>query len=81
MDIQIVLSLTVVVAVVIGIVQAAKTMGLPTQFAPLLAIVLGIIMSLGLSLFEATFSVIMTGLIIGLSACGLYSGVKTTAGQ
>jgi len=74
-------TLGVITAVVIGVVQVAKQMGLPTKFAPLVAVLFGVIAAIGLSFFQATFAVIITGVIIGLSACGLYSGVKTTVAK
>jgi len=81
MDLGIAVTLSLVTAVVVGVVQVAKTLGLPTRFAPLLAVVVGVLIVLGLSLFQATFSVILTGVVVGLSAVGLFSGVRATVGK
>lgn len=78
---MITITLAVITAVVIGLVQVAKLAGLPTQFAPLVAIVFGVLTALCLSFFQATTTVILNGVIIGLSAMGLYSGTKTTVGK
>lgn len=67
------------IAVIVGVVEAIKrAFNLPVRFVPLLAIVLGVV---GVSAFSG-FSPdsVFEGVIAGLSACGLYSGVKTTAG-
>ena len=80
MDVIIVVTLGVAVAVVVGLVQVFKLAGVSTRFAPLLSVAFGLLIVLGLSFFQATFTVIVTGLVVGLTACGLYSGVKTSAG-
>lgn len=62
---------------IVGLVQVAKNMGLKNEFAPILAIVLGV----GLS-FLTTGTIaekIIGGVVVGLSAVGLYSGAKATA--
>lgn len=73
-----VLSSGVLLGIIIGVVQLAKKAGLPSKFAPLLAIGVGLAFSLfnffvsDLGLKEAVF----TGVVFGLSAVGLFSGVK-----
>lgn len=66
----------VLVPVVIGLVQVAKTIGLPIRFSGLAAIVLGIggAFLLGGTLTET----ILSGIIVGLSAAGLYSATRST---
>ena len=66
----------VLTAFVIGIVEIAKQIGLNTKYAGLLAVILGILATVGLSFFQVTATVIFTGIAIGLSAAGLYSGTK-----
>ena len=69
------------IALVIGLTQVMKKAGLKTKLVPLVSLLFG----LGLS-FLYTYSeglgfnwlVIQEGLIVGLSACGLYSGTKAT---
>lgn len=64
------------VPVVIGLVAVLRTAGLPVRVAPLTAIVLGILGAVALQGFSA--AVVIAGIVIGLSASGLYSGTKTT---
>jgi len=73
-------SAVAVVPIILALVQAIKMIGLPNKFAPLVSIAVGILIAF---LFrEATndFSyIVFSGILYGLSASGLYSGVKTTA--
>ena len=65
------------IPVVLGVVSALKTIGLPSKWSPLVSIGLSLVLAFfvgGLTLFD----VILQGLIVGLSASGLYSGTKTT---
>lgn len=68
----------VVVAGVVGLVEVLKIAGLPSRFAPVAAIILGIggfvLMPGGMGVREIVFY----GILSGLSASGLYSGVKKT---
>lgn len=67
------------VPVVLGIVQAVKAAGLPSRFAPLASLALGI----GLSFLVGAFwrEAILQGVIVGLSASGLWSGAKAVSGK
>ena len=71
-------ALLALVPVVIGLVQGIRTLGLPDRYAPVASIVLGI---LGAFVFPAVTIplTILSGIVVGLSACGLYSGVRATA--
>lgn len=63
------------IPIILGIVEAAKRVGLNAAYAPILSIVLGVAFSLltqGLSVPSA-----MLGISWGLMASGLYSGAKT----
>ena len=67
------------VALIIGLAQMSKGLGLKTKWIPLLDVVLGIISGLVVYGYEYHLGLIrgfMLGLAIGLSACGLFSGVK-----
>lgn len=67
------------VALIIGLAQMAKGLGLKTKWIPFLDVVLGIISGLVVYGYEYHLGLIrgfMLGLAIGLSACGLFSGVK-----
>jgi hypothetical protein len=71
-----------VIPVITLIVQAIKMTGwrMADKFAPLLSIAIGIIIGFIANHNTADLSnTILTGVIMGLSASGLYSGVKVTA--
>ena len=70
----------VIIALIPGCVEVAKRSGLPSRYAPLIAVLFGIALA-GLSLAAAgeptqttgaAAVVILTGLIDGLAAIGLY---------
>lgn len=71
------------VLVIIGLVQLAKALGLPTRFAGVAAVILGVLASLGYTYYaEAPWlQAVVIGLAIGLSAAGLYSGAKAASGH
>ena len=61
----------------LAFVEIVKELGLPKKWSPVLAIIVGV----GFSFMVGTGSwqeTAITGIIIGLSACGIYSGVKNT---
>ena len=70
----------VIVPIIIAIVQAIKLTGkIPDHFSPLLAIVVGVLIgwigdhdTLDLS------ATLLSGVVYGLMASGLYSGIQTT---
>lgn len=68
--------LTLAVPVLVALVEGGKMAGLPTKYAPLLSIVLGAALFVGFQGYS--FESVFLGIISGLSACGLYSGTKTT---
>ena len=68
-------------AVILGIVEVAKEMGLNKRFIPVLALVLGVVGSLAMMYNNDVITAVIVGLITGLSAMGLFSGAKTTIGQ
>ena len=65
------------VPIVVGLVQVAKKAGLASKYAPVISVVLGIA---GVWVLQNNIEWI-SGVIIGLSASGLYSGGKTVIGQ
>lgn len=77
MDIQ---PLAIAVGASAGLVELAKRVGLPDRFAPLGSLVFGILM---VALFTGGFSIgaLSIGVITGLTASGLYSGVKATVAK
>ncbi len=70
------IDLIIVVPVIVGLVQAAKNAGLRIKYAPLLAIGLGIAFFTTLGDLSLPQN-LLSGIVAGLTAAGLYSGVKT----
>lgn len=70
----------ILVPIIVAIVQAIKLTGwVKDHFAPLVSILVGIILGflIGDGLTDLS-NTILSGAIYGLTASGLYSGVKTT---
>lgn len=71
------ISILIVSVVVLGLVQLAKSLGFPVKYSPILALVIGIVLSIvyiGPDIKRA----ILIGIILGLNAVGLWSGFKNT---
>jgi len=68
--------ITLIVAIVTGLTEVIKRIGLPSKFAPLTAIAIGLIISFLNRGALPTDIVIMTGIVAGLTSAGLYSGTK-----
>lgn len=71
------MDLTIMVPVIIALVAGVKQAGMDSKYAPILSIIFGLagfyllgVGEIGPRLFE--------GLVAGLTASGLYSGVKAT---
>jgi hypothetical protein len=79
---ELVFSFAVMVAAIMGVVEAIKRAGLEAKFAPLVAIALGIglaILAVVGGLLETNFwAAEFYGIVAGLSAVGLYSGSSNT---
>lgn len=58
-----------------GLVEVAKSAGLPSKYAPIVSLCIGMALGIGTSLDNIGKGVIV-GVAIGLSASGLYSGTK-----
>ncbi|MGH0448485.1 holin [Bacillus mycoides] len=69
--------ITVMIGIVIGLSQIAKTIGLQTKYVPLLNLTLGILLGVLFLPFDIKMNVFQ-GIIIGLSASGLYDHSKIT---
>lgn len=70
---------TAQVAIIIGLAELIKKAGMDSKYIPIVDVVLGIISGIGVYGFAmgyGTVNGIMLGLALGLSACGLFSGVK-----
>lgn len=62
------------VPIVIGLVSGIKAFGLDSKYAPAVAVVLGILGTVAFGHVD-----VLQGILVGLTASGLYSGVKTSA--
>ena len=68
---------------IVAVVQLAKGLGCPDRYAPLVAVVLGLLTAFGAVAAipfppQHPFISVLIGLGIGLGAAGLYSGAKAT---
>lgn len=66
------------IAIIMGLVQL---LGVKEKYCPLLAVLLGLLISLGYHYFNQNtwYEALIVGLVLGLSAVGLYSGTRETA--
>ena len=67
------------VGLIIGIAELVKRVGLKSKWIPLVDLGLGLASGIGVYGFALGYGIvsgIMVGLALGLSACGLFSGVK-----
>ncbi len=67
----------VVSLILLGLIEVAKRMGLPTKYIYPIALVLGIAVAF-LPQAGAFGNTILYGLALGLSSVGLYQGIKKT---
>jgi hypothetical protein len=68
-------SLAVIIGIVVGLSQIVKTIGLQTKYVPLLNLTLGIVLGV-LFLGGDIKNNVFQGIIIGLSASGLFDHTK-----
>lgn len=69
------------IPVIVGLVALFTGLGLPKRWAPVVALLLGV---LGGTVYIAPSNVaegVLVGLTMGLAASGLYSGTKNTIGK
>lgn len=70
------------VLIIIGLAEVIKRLGLDSKFIPLVDLAIGITSGLLVYTLYQGFGVIegiMLGVACGLSACGLFSGVKNVS--
>ncbi|EJQ55445.1 hypothetical protein IEI_00708 [Bacillus wiedmannii] len=68
-------SLAVMIGIIVGLSQISKTIGLQTKYVPLLNLTLGIV--LGVLFLDGDIKTnVFQGIIIGLSASGLFDHTK-----
>lgn len=66
-----------IIPVITGLIQAFKNVGLPKKFSPLVSLGLGILAGVFYIEPNDLLGGILTGLVAGLSASGLYNQAKT----
>ena len=64
----------VVIPIIIGLIEVIKKVGLPNKYAPLVSVALGLFF--GFVYLDTYKEGLIVGLMVGLSATGLYSGSK-----
>jgi len=67
-----------IIPLILGIVELLKQVGLPSKFAALVSVILGIVIGVVYASPEDIKKGILVGLALGLAASGLYSGTKST---
>jgi hypothetical protein len=68
-----------IVPAIVGLVEVAKDVGLPSKMAPAAAVLFGILAALA-ALYQTRWpwiQAVTIGVALGLSAVGLYSGAST----
>lgn len=62
------------VALVMGLVKVFREVGLPSKFAPIVSVAIGIIIGICIALESGQNYVagVVIGIMIGLSSCGMY---------
>lgn len=70
-----------IVPIIIGIVQAVKYTGLSAKWSPLISIAAGLLIAYLTSPATMVGHNFLAGIIYGLSASGLYSGVATVVSK
>lgn len=71
------------IALIIGLAELCKQVGVPSRWIPLVDLALGLASGLcifGLALDLGVTKGIILGIAMGLSACGLFSGIKNLKG-
>lgn len=67
-----------IVGLIVGLVEVLKKAGLPRRFLPLSSLIFGVAAGIFYIQPSDLKAGIIIGLMIGLSASGLYSGTKNT---
>ena len=67
------------VALVIGLTEVAKQLGVSTRYVPILAICISV--GLAFAISGGSVDTIIPAVIAGLTASGLWSGTKATIGK
>ncbi len=79
MDIELVTGISATLLILL-VIQGLKGLGMPKKVSPIAAVLLGVLASLGYTYYADTvlWETVLVGVGVGLTAVGLYSGVKNT---
>ena len=66
------------IPVLIGLNEVWKILGIANRWIPVASIIIGIAISSIVPGVESLFQIIVGGIIVGLSAVGLFSGIRAT---
>lgn len=69
------------IAITVALVEVIKRGGLQSKYAPMVSLVVGIVIVFVSSSLQFSSDVLINGIVVGLSASGLYSGGKATIAQ
>lgn len=73
------LELSIIIALTVGLTETVKrAFKVPSRFAPLVSLVFGISLAFLNNPGVSVSDIILAGVIVGLTASGLYSGGKAT---
>lgn len=67
-----------IIPLIVGIVELLKEIGLPSKFAAVVSVLIGIAIGVVYISPDDVKRGILVGLALGLAASGLYSGTKST---
>ena len=65
-------------ALTVGVTEIAKRAKCPERLIPIVALIIGFGLTLIGNVTDITSLTVLTGIAVGLSAIGLFSGVKNT---
>jgi hypothetical protein len=66
----------ILIAVTVGMVEVLKRAKVSSRFLPICALIIGV--ALSMMAIDFTTRTVLTGLVVGLSSMGLFTGTKTT---
>lgn len=66
------------VPIITGMVELLKKAGIPKRYSPVISLILGLLAGFYYLAPGDTPRAVLLGLVVGLSAIGLYSGTKNT---
>lgn len=68
------------VALVMGLVKVFREVGLPSKFAPIVSVFIGVILGLTMAIEtgQSYIAGVVIGIMVGLSSCGMYDIGKKT---